>query len=101
MLPSAVSSRGAGVVHGEVLGEVVAVIPSSTGLEEAEDRIAGAPEWIRRSALFWGETAACAGTEEVDIEVSQVVRAGELVRAAEAAAGSGEVTESRTFSVAI
>lgn len=106
VLPSAVSSWGAKVGHDEVPAEIVAVLSSSTGSEEAEDGISNAPECTRRPVLFWKETAVGEGTEEIDVEVSRVVAGIVWVEessrvAAAAAAGSGDVAESRTLSVAV
>ena len=96
--------------HGHVIVKVgdipVGSIFSRTGSGEVEGGISGEPEcdaW--RSALFWKETSAGRGTEGIGVEVAWmvggIVRAGELSRAATAAAGSGEVAESWKSPVAV
>ena len=60
-------------------GVPIGSIFSSTGSGEVEGGISGEPEYgARRSVFFWKETAAGGGTEEVDVEVLQVV--GAIVR---------------------
>lgn len=79
------------------------IISPSTGSGEAKDEISGVLECTGSSALSWRETAACRGTEEVDVKVSQAVGAivwADASRVAAAAAGSGEV-ELWTLSVAV
>ena len=58
------------------------------------------------SALFWWESVAGGGTEDVDVEVVSwvvggIVRAEVLACVEAAAAGSGEVAEPWKFSVAV
>ena len=89
------------------VGDVpVGSIFSGTGSGEFEGGISGEPECdARRSALFWKETSEGGGTGGVGVEaawiVGGIVRAGELSRAATAAAGSGEVAESWKSPVAV
>jgi hypothetical protein len=75
----------------KVVNEDGPVISSSTGSAEVEEGTSGAPECTRRSALFWIETAAGGGTEEVDVEVSGI--AGDLVRADELSCAAPEAAD--------
>lgn len=80
-------------------------ISSSTGSGEARYGISGSPECAKRLALFWREASKSGGTEEEDIEdlrmVGSIARTEELSPVATATTGSGEVAESRKFSVTV